>query len=516
MAISIVGGTAVGTASSNVITKPTGVLQGDVILILCESSGSSITGFPTAPTGFTSLETNSTNGTAPTLTSVVTWAYKIAGASEPASWTFTSATGSSFDVWSCIVLRGQDATTAIDAHTSAGGTGTSLNLTALTASLAGDALVIMQTDVNDVAVSTWPTGVTENAAASNPTGNGVDTGTKLSLASGSTGTLTITVGSAPDVQQAAAFLIKAPSAGGTAWNQALTDATSARDTRTANPSKRPLDAFSSLDTTQKASSSSQFEKFSSTDALAKLPSHLLSGDAISSRDVVSLARGSLWTIVDAFSSRDSITQHNVTKALVDALSQTETTRWNTTHALAEYLVLADILTKLPSHLLRETQSALDSLVPTSLVGGVNYVQQLHDAHSAVETRLLRLTKTLTEQLAWADSTSWHVVHALIDSLSTTERLVIGKALLFTLQDWFSSTDLSQAAKQQALAAGHLAVLSLAISSLLGVSLAISTAAGLTATMRAITHLLEVVTVLQMSLQTTLTLTSPLGVTLTTT
>lgn len=519
MAISIVGGTAVGASSSTTITKPTGVASGDLILALMESSGTSGLGLPTAPSGFTTLDSRTDT---PAGQSAVVVAYKVAGGSEPSSYTWTQGTNSTFNVWSCIALRGQDGTTPIDAHGSAFSTTTSITVAALTASVAGDALILMLTDINDVDVSTWPSGVSENASASNPAGNGVVTGTKLSLASGSTGSLAMTMAAAPGGVQAFGILVKAP-ASGTAWNQSLTDKTSSLDTRTSSPSKNPLDATSALDSTQKQPKSLRSEAISEVDTVLKTVMHLLSGDAISSTDIRTAAKGALWTIAEKFSSRDSITQRNVTKTLLETLSALDSQRFNTVHQLAEFLVLTDVLSKLPSHLLSDMFSSRDSVSEGLNQGAQNYKQTLNDAtsaldsrqmqttkpfsdsQSATDTRVALLVKLLAENLAFVDGQSWQVMHQILDSFSQTEKLVAGRALLKALQDWFSSTDVAQETKQQALAKGLLAVLSLTISSLLGVSLAISTSANISAALAALSHALLSTTGLTVQLGDTLSL-----------
>ena len=537
------GGTAVGTSSSVSITKPTGVASGDLILALMESSGPSGLGLPTPPAGFTTIDSRTDT---PAGQSAAVVAYKVAGGSEPASYTWTQGANSTFNVWSCIALRGQDGTTPIDAHGTAFSTTTSVSVAALTASVAGDALVLLLTDINDVDVSTWPSGVSENASASNPAGNGVVCGTKLSLASGSTGALAMTMAAAPGGVQAFGVLVKAP-ASGTAWNQALSDKTSSLDTRTSSPAKRPSDFLSALDSLLKTTTSSRAENFSQTDSPAKNVTHLLPVEAISSTESRTAARGALWTIVEKFSSSDSITQRNLTKTLLEALSGLDSQRFATTHQLAEFLVLTDVLSKLPSHLLQDAASSTDSLTRGLVSGAQNYKQTLsdslsaldartaaatkplsdsqsatdgrqmtagkalQDATSATDKRVALLVKLLAENLVFVDGQSWNVVHKILENFSQTEKLVAGRALLKALQDWFVSTDVAQETKQQALAKGLLAVLSLTISSLLGVSLAISTSASIAAVIAALRHAVLATTGLSTQLASSQTLVLQIGV-----
>ena len=222
MAVTVVAGSAVGSASSTSISKPSGYTDtaGDLIVVQCESSNlSGITAAPTPPSGFTTIATlvNTAGAT--------TWAYKVDSGSETWPKSYTASANSNFDVWSCIVLRGQDSTTPLDgtATTAQITSGSSLSLAAITASVAGDALVILLNDVNDVDVSTWPSGVSEYAASSNPTGNGVATGTKTGLASGSTGTLAVTLGANPGLTQACAILVKAAASGGSTVSGGATE-----------------------------------------------------------------------------------------------------------------------------------------------------------------------------------------------------------------------------------------------------------------------------------------------------
>ncbi|HEV2235045.1 MAG TPA: hypothetical protein VGR57_00155, partial [Ktedonobacterales bacterium] len=212
MAVTIVAGSVVAASSSVVITKPTGVAQGDLLLAVINSNTPSTA--PTPPTGWTNLDNSHDNNSWSTL------CYLIAGASEPSSYTWTQGTGSIFNVWGCLALRaGAGGTLGIDANSHTGGSNaTTLTPASLTASLAGDALILMLTDSADVAVSTWPSGVTERTDASNATGNGVDTGTKLSLGTGSTGSLATTIGASAGDEDYFAILVKETPAAATGPN----------------------------------------------------------------------------------------------------------------------------------------------------------------------------------------------------------------------------------------------------------------------------------------------------------
>lgn len=218
MAGSIVAGSAVGSSSSTSIAKPTtsGYVEAanDIIIVQCESSSTNTLGAVGLPTGFTqiAIRTNDSGAAGP---ASIVWGYKYDSGSESWPKTFTPPSGSQYNVWSCIIVRGYDTSNAIDGTpTTAFSDGGNLSLGSITASLAGDLLIIMLSDVNDANVSSWPSGVSTYAPSSNATGNGVITGTKYNLASGATGTLNITMPGGQGVTQAAAFLIKAASSGG--------------------------------------------------------------------------------------------------------------------------------------------------------------------------------------------------------------------------------------------------------------------------------------------------------------
>lgn len=329
------------------------------------------------------------------------------------------------------------------------------------------------------------------------------------------------------------------------------DVTSATDStqRARGAVKNLLDAFSELDTTTRRGGKGLFEgtsaldtqsnragrftsdAFSSLESSVHAPSHFLSGDVTSATDAMQRARGSVWTIVDAFSSRDSITQHAISKLLGETLSSLDTTRFATTHQIVDTLVLIDVLSKLPSHLLAEIISSTDSFSGTKNAGAVAWLKTLTESQSAQDLRITAVSKPLSEtqsaqdtrtalvikalgeNLTLVDSQSWQTVHRIVDNLSATDKFTAGRALLLALQDWFSSTDVSSEVKQQALAQGHLAVLSLTISNLLGVHLAISTSASVSAVINAITSALHATLARTNALQSQQTLSSSIRATL---
>lgn len=455
MAISIVGGTAVGASSSVIVSKPTGVQSGDLILILIESSGPSGLGLPTAPTGFTTLDSRTDT---PAGQSAVVVAYKVAGGSEPTSYTWTQGANSTFNVWSCIALRGQDGTTPIDAHGSAFSTTTSITVAALTATLAGDALILMLTDINDVDVSTWPSGVSENASASNPAGNGVVTGTKLSLASGSTGSLAMTMAAAPGGVQAFGILVKAPSAG-TAWNQAVSDSHSGLDILAKSPTKRLSEAQSALDALLKGVNHPLSDTTSGLDVLAKQVQKAAIKEATSATDAWQVMRGALLTLLDAFSEKDTLTRAP-SKGLTDSTSGQESIQKAVTHTLQDAISQLDTLAKMPVKTFVDLFSEFDSATATRQAGGVAWTRNISDAHSALDLVARNATKLSADQWSsvdavthvWAahlliteafseqDTTLKLVRHVAADTLSLTDRVTAGRALLLTILDAISQRD----------------------------------------------------------------------------
>lgn len=498
MAVSLVG-TPTTAGGSTTISKPTGTANGDLLVLFMASHGA--TTAPTLPSGWSSATTNANAGAWSTAA-----AYLVAGASEPSSYTWTAGTGSDWNTATLIRCQGQDSTTQIDGTSKTSGTSGTLTLAAITASVAGDALLTYSADWTDIGVSTWP--LSGSIYVDDLATNDQQTGKATGLASGSTGSMSVVynAGSGGSLNVLAVLVKSAAGGGGTAWSKALTDAQSALDTRFSQAQKRPSEFLSALDTLVKAPTSSQSEKFSSLDSPSNQLTHRLTGDTTSATDSTQRARGSVWSIVDAFSSRDSITQHALSKFLVETLSSLDTTRFATTHSLAETLVLVDVLSKLPSHLLSDILSAQDVRLASAL-------KTLQDTQSAQDTRTALVIKTLAEQLVLVDSTSWQTVHRIVDNLSATDKLTAGRGLLLALQEWFSSRDVPNTVKQQALANGLLGVLSLTISLLLGVHLAISTSASLGAVLGAITQALHATLTKANTLQSQSTLSSSLRATL---
>jgi hypothetical protein len=101
---------AVTNNASLTITKPTGVVAGD-IMIASFAEINSLTA-PTAPAGWTSIDGRSLAGTTNRYASIF---YKVAGGSEGANYTFTVPIGSTITVIGAIVaFSGVDGTTPFD------------------------------------------------------------------------------------------------------------------------------------------------------------------------------------------------------------------------------------------------------------------------------------------------------------------------------------------------------------------------------------------------------------------
>jgi len=101
-----------GSASSIAITKPTGVASGDVLIAMIAVRGGTGNGAITMPSGSWSLVERTDSVTAITLA-----VYSlVAGASEPASYTWSWSTGNQKSAGAIQAYRGVDTVTPIDAH----------------------------------------------------------------------------------------------------------------------------------------------------------------------------------------------------------------------------------------------------------------------------------------------------------------------------------------------------------------------------------------------------------------
>ena len=126
--------TFVATSSGNLdnttsvaVAKPTGTAEFDIIIAMMSIDGTSKTALPS---GFTTIQDTDTAGSHGNIIG-----YKIAGASEPSTYTFAPASGSE-RAWCCLdTYRGVDNTTPIDGSNSAIGSGTTVTMTSITPSV---------------------------------------------------------------------------------------------------------------------------------------------------------------------------------------------------------------------------------------------------------------------------------------------------------------------------------------------------------------------------------------------
>jgi hypothetical protein len=172
-----------------VINKPAGVVQGDVMIAAFQESGG-ITGTVTPPAGWTLIRSQTVESNTKTYTY-----WKAAGASEPASYTWTS-TLSSKHSGGIIAMTGVDTTTPVDASASVENTANlSVSCPAVTTTVDYGWLVTVAI-THDGTTFTFPSGQTERFDVS--TGNTSTTDRTTAGATeplgtaGSTGARTVT------------------------------------------------------------------------------------------------------------------------------------------------------------------------------------------------------------------------------------------------------------------------------------------------------------------------------------
>lgn len=160
MAVTQVGSTfqtgGGGTNVAKTLTKPTGVALNDLLLSIWGLNGATPTW--TLPAGFVTNYQNVSLGEPLALHD------KIAGASEPASYNFTTSTNCDGG-WSLIALRGADTTTPILGHSAdwdAGANTTAFSVNSVSWAGAADAVsLIVVTWQATSATVTWPAGWTQ-------------------------------------------------------------------------------------------------------------------------------------------------------------------------------------------------------------------------------------------------------------------------------------------------------------------------------------------------------------------
>jgi len=142
------GATAAWSSGSTItLTKPTGVVAGDVMLVSIAQHDSS--GTPTAATlsGWTPVKSGTLGGNSPDFGTIL---YKVAGSSEPSNYAFSLVGTVSGGVGGIVAYSGVDNTTPLDVavastFTSSAGRSTSLGAGAVTAitAVTNNALAIL-------------------------------------------------------------------------------------------------------------------------------------------------------------------------------------------------------------------------------------------------------------------------------------------------------------------------------------------------------------------------------------
>ena len=144
------------TNGSNLtITKPSGVVQNDLLIAICGMNATATSW--ALPSGWTQQLAFRGNGEELTV-----W-YKVAGASEGASYNFTVTSAGALDGgFGMIALRGADTTTPILANSAEfdqGGASTSMTANSVSWTGAADAIsLIFMTWQSSAATVTWPSG----------------------------------------------------------------------------------------------------------------------------------------------------------------------------------------------------------------------------------------------------------------------------------------------------------------------------------------------------------------------
>jgi hypothetical protein len=137
------------SGTSLVMNTPAGTQQNDLMLVVLgyNTTGGTIT----APSGWTLTSTNGSSGSS-------LWSYRrIAGASEPASYTWTISAAISASAWEGSYI-GVDTTTPVDVINGSGESGTTHTTPSVTTTVAND-LIIAAYSVVGIATLTTPTGM---------------------------------------------------------------------------------------------------------------------------------------------------------------------------------------------------------------------------------------------------------------------------------------------------------------------------------------------------------------------
>lgn len=181
------------------VVKPTGTVAGDLLIIFVSGYHAAMTLNVTFPAGFTVVTADNYYVTAPD-GSTGRWAWKIAGASEPANYDLTvNANTLNEAEFNCVCITGVDQTTPITAslltsNITGNSTPISVALGGVTAS-AGDCVIFYSQIDETTSASTWshtpPSGYTERIDKTQAWVS-VLLATQDNVTAGATGTLTAT------------------------------------------------------------------------------------------------------------------------------------------------------------------------------------------------------------------------------------------------------------------------------------------------------------------------------------
>ena len=212
------------------------------------------------------------------------------------------------------------------------------------------------------------------------------------------------------------------------------DTFSAKDGSTRTPLKAVSETLSALDSLIRQVVASRVEAHSGTDLVPKQVGQAARSEQISATDSVTRLRGSLTTLVDAFSQLDTRVRL-VAHVAVDTLAALDVLVRAATTLRTDAGVLFDALAKIPAHTLLDATSALDGVTAQRVANA--WQQAITDKTSALDAllgkqivitksegwssldtfaRTVIATRLVGEVLFGTDSTT----HALVKGLSETQ------------------------------------------------------------------------------------------------
>lgn len=463
--LSASAGATVSTITQN---KPTGVVSGDVMLawIYVDTNGT----ISAAPSGWTQLDSQASATTGQTYNMYVY--YKVAGASEPTSYSWTASSPQYCEI-ALVAFSGVDTTTPIDAHgiRDAGSTA-SLVTPTITTSAANDCLVALLVCWNGNG------GASAQNSYTLPT-NGAFSGNdewleyKLNASTGSNGNQTFTCSTAGG-SVAALVALKPAGAGGSSLNQTVSDSHSGLDILAKNATKRLSgDTHSALDSLLKQWNHPIGEGTSGLDVLLKAVQKAAIKENTSATDAWQVMRGALISVLDKFSENDSLTR-SFAKSPADAHSGQDATLKSVTHLLSDAISQVDTLAKLPAKRFIDLFSEVDSATATKQAGGVAWSRNITDAHSALDLIVRNASKLtadqwssidavthiwvahllITEVFSSAETLAKQVTHQTADSESSRDTAQTMRGALLTIVDALSEQDVQQKLMQHVLSESY--------------------------------------------------------------